>query len=180
MAFDIEKIVKEKRHQIDVETPPDSLWDGIENKIEIPQKPEKKDYSWVWKVAASLFLVTSIVLLALLVSKPGDQEPQLASLSDISSEYKSIETEYISVIQMIESELKVDEEHRKEFPWLFEELEYLEVVNTQYREDLSKVSENEQVIKPLIDYYEKKIKILKRIQLEINRKNNEKDDQINI
>ncbi len=175
MAFDIEKLIRQKRKELDVESPPEQLWENIESNVRLNHHSQ---FGLFWKIAAVLFFGTTVTLLIILNSR-GTEDNRLATLGDISEEYKALENDYQQVIQLIETELKIEEKHRKEFPWLFEELEILEKVNQQYQQDLKLHKNNDQVIRPLIDYYEKKIKILKRIQLEINRRKNEKDTEIN-
>ncbi|MEQ9231256.1 MAG: hypothetical protein RIF46_11290, partial [Cyclobacteriaceae bacterium] len=53
------------------------------------------------------------------------------------------------------------------------ELEALEEINKQYRADIGTEADEELLVNALIDYYEKKIRLLKKLELEINRQKNE-------
>ena len=105
---------------------------------------------------------------------------ELASLGDISEEYQEIEENYLVQINQLQNSLPLEElKLREDFSWIFEELENLEEVNQLYRADIGTIN-NEELIAVLIDYYEKKLRLLKKFELEIKRtqktENNETTD----
>ncbi len=179
MAMDIEKLIQEKKTSLDVENPPESIWEAIEKDGSWQKQHTTRDFQWMWKAAAVALLITRGVLLTLLVNR-GEETSVPQGLADISTYYKEIEQDYQQNLEAIEENLEIKQVHRDEFPWLFEELEILEEVNEEYKAELAIHGDKDLVVKALIDYYEKKLKILKRIELEINRKNNERNEAINI
>ncbi len=172
----IDKLIKQRSKQLDVESPPPEVWQAIQKEI---RKPQQSTFQW-WKVAAILFICFSIGLLIqnrLLQTKVDE----LASLGDLSEEYSAMEYEYLTQVSMLEETLPLDQIRAKaQYSWIFEELTTLEEINLMYRSDIGKVG-NDQLVAALIDYYEKKLKLLKTLELEIERnskqENNEKTDR---
>ncbi len=171
----IEELINERKDQLDIEQPPEDAWGGIKQKW---QQKQTKTTIW-WKVAAILMVALSIGLfinnqhLKREVSK-------LASLSDFSDKYSIIEKSYITEIKSIENNIPIMElKTQEEYQWLFEELTLLEEVNNMYRSDIGKVNE-EQLVGILIDYYEKKIKLLKKLELELERNSKQTKNEATI
>ncbi|MFK7953203.1 MAG: hypothetical protein AB8B73_10180 [Ekhidna sp.] len=162
----IDEIINNKRDQLDVEDTPKDLWENIRNDWKTEPKKRSLD---AWKIAATFLLITSFGLLFYSQSLRQEIE-QLASLGDISAEYLSVEVQYKSEIETLESSIPLAQINEKnDFSWLLDELETLEKVNKKYRSDIGTIGNEEQLVKVLLDYYEKKIKLLKKLQLEMNR-----------
>ena len=175
----IEKLIKKRKEQLDVATPPPEVWSNIRQEI---KEPGFKRFEW-WKVAAVVFICLSIGLIIQNQSLQS-QVDELASLSDLSAQHAEIENNYITEVNLLmESTSLEDLKEDDSYGWVFEELTILEEINTMYRSDIGKVKE-EQLVEVLIDYYEKKIKLLKKLELEIernsNRTKNEKTETVRI
>lgn len=168
--MNIEEHIKNRREQLDIENPPADTWNDI--KKEWKKEPS---ISW-WKVAAVLFITTSVGLLLHNISLQ-NQVDELASLGDISEEYKAIEDEYVAQINQLESDVEINQVRSNEdFSWIFEELNALDEIDKLYRKDIGKINE-EQLVGVLIDCYEKKIRLLSKLELEIKRTNKFKDNE---
>ncbi len=173
MKLDIEQQLRDKRDRLDMEEPPKALWNNIRSEWQKPQ-PQSGLVVW-WKVAAVLFLISSIALLVHNVVLQQEVD-ELASLGDISKEYRKIERSYQREINQLTSSLPLEEIiDQEEFAWMMEELEALEEINEHYRKDIGKAVDQDRLVNALMDYYEKKIRILRKLQLEINRQQNEKE-----
>ena len=168
----IDELIKNRKNQLDIETPPPEIWQSIRAEIKPAQT---SSFQW-WKVAAVIFVCISAGLLIqnrLLQS----QVDQLASLGDISIEYQRIEQTYLSQVNLLEGSIPIEEIKTDEnYDWIFDELSMLEEINTMYRSDIGMASE-EQLVAVLIDYYEKKIKLLKTLELEIKRNSKQKNNE---
>lgn len=173
MKDSFEKYIREHRQQMDLEEPPAAIWEKIKNDSGLGKS---KDHSFLWKIAAVFFLTLSSVLAVLLYQSQHVQPP--GSLGEISLKYKIIEKKYQQDINQLTSQLDLNQLDQEEYDWMMEELETLEKVNETFRKDLSRNVDQDKVVRALIDYYEKKIKLLKRIELEIKRNNNEKKSSI--
>lgn len=163
---------------MDVEQPPSDLWNKIRDEWKKEEKPASTHH-W-WKVAAIVFISTSLTLLIYSLSLQNKVE-QLASLGDISEEYMEMENQYKAEIGVLESSIKNQKVNlENDFQWIADEMKTLEEINELYRRDIGQVANQAQLTGALIDYYEKKIKLLKKLELEINRtkkfNDNEKDD----
>jgi len=168
----IEDLIKSRRSQLDLDKAPPDTWNTIKKQW---KKEGKVSFQW-WKVAAMIFVCISIGLLIhnLLLQKQVDE---LSSLSDISKEHKRLEKDYIQEVNQLEKAISLEDmKGSEEYQWVFEELEILEEVNQMYRSDIGKVNQDE-LVGVLIDYYEKKIRLLKKLELEIERTKNLKNDE---
>lgn len=162
--MNIEELIKKRKEKLDVETPPTELWDGIRKEWK-----SEKSFPW-WKAAAAIFIVTSLGLLLQNISLQNKVD-ELASLGDISEEYRSIEDSYLTQIQELETSIQINQvRSQNDFNWIFDEINALDEINDLYRKDIGKISE-EQLVGVLIDCYEKKIRLLKKLELEIKRTN---------
>ena len=173
----IEDIIKKKKSELDVEVPPTDAWDNI--KKEWKKESREGSFQW-WKVAAIVFISTSLGLLLYSLSLQ-NQVNKLASLGDLSEEYQSLENDYEKEIATLEASVNIQEVSLDEdFRWVVEEMKTLEEVNEIYRKDIGQVADQSQLVGALIDYYEKKIRLLKKLELEINRtRKNRKDEKDN-
>jgi hypothetical protein len=170
-----EKTIRSKRTQLDSYEVPDGLWSKIKKESFSTSTGEnniqKLNY---WKIAASiLLLITSGLLIKLFTI---EQSP--GSLGDLSPEYKSIELGYLAEIDQMYATLPIDQIDPADFEWLFTELATLDSVQQDYLKDLPNENNREKVIGVLIDHYEKKIKLLKKLELEINRRQHENEISI--
>ncbi|MEO1253845.1 MAG: hypothetical protein AAFY41_03025, partial [Bacteroidota bacterium] len=173
IIMNIEDLIKHRKSELDIETPPPELWNNIQKEW----KSEKRTFQW-WKMVAVISITLTIGLLInnWTLQKKVDE---LASLGDISEKYKKVEDDYISQINQIESSLPIKEiRSKKAYKWITEELNTLEQVNLIYRKDIGSISED-QLVNVLIDYYEKKIRLLKKLELEIKRANKFKEHEEN-
>lgn len=168
----IEELINSRKEHLDFEEVPSTVWDKVSKEWRKP----KNSSSYIWKIAAALLFVAVVGLLVRnhqLESKVGT----LANLGDISAEYAAIQASYESEIKSIESTIPIQVIRQQEdFQWILDELKLLDEVNDLYRADIGIVNSN-QLIPTLLDYYEKKIKLLQRLQLEIKRQNNHENNK---
>jgi hypothetical protein len=162
-----EREMHKLRSQLDLINPPKDVWTKISAHT-IGTKSLGRT-NLVWKSAAIILLGMTIGLSILLLK--GDPAPH--SLSDISQEYKQIETDYQREIHDLSARLMINEINQEEFEWIFDELAMLDKIQSQYLRDLAKGGHREKVIGVLIDQYEKKLNLLKKLELELNRQQNE-------
>ena len=172
MKDDFERYIKKNRENLDVEHPPEEVWQSVRREVGFDQRRRPGIMPHFWKIAALFLLTLSSVLAVLLFRSINDHEMQ--SLGDVSYKYRVMEKKYEKEIRQLTSSLDLDKLNDQEFAWMLEELETLDEINRKFRQDLTKNVNQDKVVRVLIDYYEKKIKLLKRIELEINRNDNEK------
>ncbi|WP_425391303.1 hypothetical protein [Ekhidna sp.] len=164
--MNIEELLRNRKDQLDQDSPPPELWDNIKT----DWKSEAKHPIHFWKIAAVIFITCTIGLLFHNITLQ-NRVDQLATLGDISEEYRIIENNYLAQINEIESQIPINEvKGKSDFEWIFQELHTLEEVNKLYRRDIGSIHED-QLVNILIDHYEKKIRLLKKLELEIERTN---------
>ncbi|KJF43118.1 hypothetical protein [Draconibacterium sediminis] len=170
MKQELEKYLKEQRLKLDVEeSEPDIVWEGIRNQLH--QNKKQNLPQWFWKVAAIFLFVVSATYFV--VNETSDKQMVIVQLSDISEELGNKEASLQKVVnakwEMVEQELP---ENNSEIQFLLNELKSLDQIYATYQKDLNNTIDNEPVIHVLLDYYEKKIKVLNRILLEIEKQEN--------
>ena len=161
--------LNQKRDAFDHLNPPTQLWDAIAEQSF--GKKKHRSSTIYWQIAASVLLLTTIGLGIMLYQQP--VAPQ--SLGDLSPVYEQMEKDYQTEIQKIYTQLPLDSISHSDYKCLLDELAYLDTVRADYLKDLPKVQNREKVIRALVDYYEKKLKILHKLELEINRQQHEKE-----
>ncbi len=169
MKMKIEKYLKQNRLKLDYETPNDDfIWKGIKKEIR-PQKSILPD--WTWK-AVAIFLL-GVLLTYVVVKENQDDKVMIVTLADISKDLGEKEAELKRVVNKKWEEIQpLTTEEKSEFGFLIDELHELDKVYKTYEEDLNKTGGNEQIINALLDYYEKKIRLLNRLSMEIEKQKN--------
>ena len=165
MKQDLEKILREKRLKLDAEEPEaDLIWEGIRS--EMQKKKGLPD--WFWKVAAIFIFAVSVSYFVL--NETSRNKVIVLSLSDISGELGMQEQQLKQQVSLKWEQVQPQlPEENKEVTFLLDELKQLDAIYATYQKDLNRTLDNEPVVRAMLDYYEKKIKILNRILLEIEK-----------
>ena len=165
MKKDLEKILQEKRLKLDVEEPEaDLIWEGIRNGLH----KKKTLPEWFWKVAAIFILALSLTYFA--VNEIAKKQIVIISLSDISKDLGKQEQLLKQTVNLkweeVEEKLPAN---NAEINFLIDEFKELDTIYASYQQDLNQTLDNEPVIRAMLDNYEKKIKILNRLLMEIEK-----------
>lgn len=170
---ELERFVAGHREELDLDIPPQAVWEGVRKSL----PKAKRSMQGFWRAAAVMLLLLSTGLGWMLYSQSGGS-PAMDSLGDISAEYRHMEEGYKQSILQLQTSMGWEEIDREEYAWLFEELDYLDSLNQNIKGDLNKSVDRDKLVRMLIDYYEKKLKLLKKLELELNRTNHEKRTQV--
>ncbi len=179
MKDDFKEYTEKYRDQFDVESPDELIWQNISAEF---KNSHKHTYSRAnfWKVAASILLMTTIGL-AFLIWKNSRENNNLSQskITQIAPEFVVIEKEYQRSIDELSSEIDLAAiSSDNELSWLKNELDAMDSVNAELLKEHLTERNKERLIQIMIDNYEKKLKLLKRIEHEIKRIKNEKDNEI--
>ncbi|NQU85955.1 MAG: hypothetical protein HQ541_09360 [Mariniphaga sp.] len=172
MKINLEKYLKEKRLLLDVEQPDEnSVWEGIKAGM---VEERKIIPNWFWKVAAVFLL--GVLTTYIVMNETGIGSQKVITLSDVSEELGKQEAEFKMVAEKKWEEVKpLISKNKGDFQFLLNELDELETIQKIYQQDLNEIGANEYIIRALLDYYEKKIKILDRLLLETQKQNNHEE-----
>ncbi len=163
--MNLENYIKNNREQLDTEKPnTEAIWKNIEKSVNI----KKRNY-WLMsvKVAASIILLVGFsVLLHQLASIHNNQQLILAKIDDTLAKQ---EADYQKQIKKYYKILQTTNYNKSDLITTLDEVKYIDDLIQKYSEDLQKYGANEELIKSLMDLYQKKIMILNRILNEIER-----------
>ncbi len=166
MKLEIEKYLRKNRLRLDAENHnEDKIWKEIEGKL----KPERKNgENWFWKIAAVFLL--GVLSTYIVVKESSDKQVVIITLADISEDLGKKEADLKLVVDKKWSEIgPLSQSDKLQFQFLLDELQELDGIYELYENDLQEHGVNEQTIQVLLDYYEKKIRILNRLSLEIEK-----------
>jgi hypothetical protein len=163
--------MKENRASFDQEEAPEGLWTEIQKAVPAPQK---RSSTWLWWSAAAI-----LILGATWWFKPQQASlPPVVEESSLPANFLAQEEEYQQDLKLMESHINLQSlAEDPEYAWVFEELAELESINKQYRSDLGALAPQEELLTVLIDYYEKRLRLLQRLQMEIERKQNHLENE---
>jgi len=167
MKQDLEKYLKEQRLRLDVEEPEhDIVWEGIRSGLQ--QNKKQGLPQWFWKVAAIFIFV--VLATYFMVNETSEKRVVVVTLSDISQELGNQEAQLKQVVKTKWEEVQKElPEKNADLQFLLDELNDLDEIYATYQKDLNNTIDNEPVIYAMLDYYEKRIRVLNRILMEIDK-----------
>jgi len=179
MKDDFKEYTNKYRDQFDVESPDELIWQNISVEFKNSQKQKYSRINF-WKVAASILLMTTIGL-TFLIWKNSRENNDLSQskITQLAPEFVVIEKKYQRSIDELSSEINLESistDHK--LGWLRNELDTMDSVNAELLKEHLTERNKERLIQIMIDHYEKKLKLLKRIEHEIKRIKNEKGNEI--
>ena len=168
MKSKFEEYLENNRQNLDVEDPDDQLiWDGINNDLRSKPKARLRNF---WKAAAILLLLISSTYFVYNEFFKPEQKIHSVSLSDIEPEFATMEVNYLLMIDdKLQKLNRTNHSEVENFRMYFEELENLEDMYREYQADFQQLGKNERLIMAMMDYYEKKMRILDRMLMEIQK-----------
>jgi hypothetical protein len=168
MKDKFEKYLESQRQQLDVEHPDDVLiWDGVRKEL---GKPKRRFSNLFWKAAAILIFLASSTYVFYNEVYRADANIYKITLSEIDPAYSQQVINYCSLID--EKWAQVNELTPDEMAALnifIEELEDLDKMHREYQKDYHSYGYNQGLIKAMLDYYEKRIRILDRMLMETQK-----------
>ena len=169
MNSKFEAYLKSQRQEMDIEDPDDQLiWDGISKSMEKPRLSWKKHF---WKAAAILiFLASSTYVLVNEFYRDRPQNIYNITLSEIEPGYAREVAAYRTDFQQkLEKVRQLDPSDMDKFKFFFDELNNLDTMYRGYQEDFHNYGYDERLVKAMLDYYEKRVRILDRMLMEIQK-----------
>lgn len=170
MGDKLEKFISQNNEAFDADEPSGGLWDRIEQEL-----PQEKGNSWwsYWKVAAMLFLVSTIVLTVDRINQPGEEFEVATTLSEEFSEAEQFYSRLIAERKVQIEAYDIQGDLHREFVDDINELDdlYLELKATfEYK------SSDQKLYDAMISNLQLRMRILDR-QIEILERLNDYHDE---
>ena len=172
----LEKRINEHRDELDQIERVDEglLWQNIQTDLgEVtPVKSIRSNrFLQIYAVAATIAL---LLMSGWFLFKNQNAEPAIAN-DKLETPQKFLqdfleEENYQQLVADKKQELDFDKINKSAFKDIFHELDLLENVHDEFKEDLPILSDEEKAIQVLQKYYERKIRILDRLSKEIEKK----------
>ncbi len=175
-----EGFFKKHRAALDTEEPDKTyLWEGIQAVL------VKKKYNQklkLWRVAAVLLAVCTLGQTAyfIVAGSPGVEESYpieeiVTDGEERKGGFYTLEEAYQNEVEALKSEVREKAINPAEYAVLFDELEYLEEVKRDFRDEIPLANDKERIAEMLADTYEKKILLLERLLQQIERDEQQKN-----
>ncbi len=171
----LEKRINEHRDEFDEIERVDEglLWQNIQADLG-DTTPVKRLHSsrflQIYAVAATIAL---LMMASWFFYNNQNAEPAMATTEEeIPQKFLDFpeEENYQQLVADKKEEIDFDEINKSKFKDIFHELDLLENVHDEFKEDLPILSDEEKAIQVLQKYYERKIRILERLSKEIEKK----------
>jgi hypothetical protein len=171
MGDQFEKFIIENREEFNAAEPSDTVWVGVERKL----NKKQSFLSIAWKVAAMLFMVSTIYLMI-------DRNNQNTSGPVLSEEFEQAEDYYVKLINIKRQEIKeqLTLEDQEQF---LSDIDQLDTMYLELKQTYQTNASNDRVVDAMISNLQLRLNILNK-QLEIleniKDQNNENDQSIEI
>ncbi len=175
----LEDFINQHREEFDSAVPSLKSWAEIDKQLQPKTTAKRFSIKRLSRIAAAAVLLLLIgIAIGLYSSKP--KVNQLASLSDISTEYAEMETYYKRQVNQKKAQLA----SYKKDNIVNQDLEQLDEIMLELQEDFKNAPKGseEMIINAMIKNYKTKLMILEHVleDIETKESKNKKDETINI
>ena len=151
-----------------------AIWPGVERALQ--NKKDTRSFI-IWRAAAVLLALVAVAQLTYIITSRSKASPvQLALVSEASGAFQSLEAAYRQELLQLEERLTKKEIDRAEYATFFDEIEYIQNLEREFKEEIPITSDREKIAGILIDTYEKKIQLLERLLQQVERDEKIKND----
>ena len=164
MGDQFEKFIMENREGFEDASPSDELWNKIDNDL----NKKKNNFQVLWKVAAVLFLVSTIYLIA-------DRGDTSIEQPIMSQEFVQAEDYYVSLINERKRQIKEQLTPEQEQKFL-QDIDQLDSMYADLKSTYLTNASNERVVDAMINNLQLRVDILNK-QLEILEKVKEEENE---
>ncbi|WP_422359891.1 hypothetical protein [Reichenbachiella sp.] len=178
----LEDFIKSHRADFDDLEPREHTWAKIQN--ELQSNDQKKDYTWLWKAAAVVFLCISVGL-AVERTMSTDFEAVAEvnqSQKSRSAELREVEGYYTQLISQKRSEIKsvIDKKGLTDVE-LLKDMEQLDSMYAKLKKDLKRNQNDERLINAMIQNLQLRVEILnKQLRILERISKQEQDEKISV
>lgn len=167
MGDRIERFIQDNREGFDAAEPGDGIWGRIDGEL---NSRERKSWSLYWKVAAMIFLVSTVVLLIDKYAPIGDQDAsELSEFVEAERFYTSLIAERKTLIESYQNQGSL---HRD----FLDDMNELDDLYLELRTSFERTHGDQKLIDAMISNLFLRMRILDR-QIEILERINELEDE---
>lgn len=174
MKDSFDKYFENHRENLDTQEPKhDVLWNGIESSLN--NKKTKRSLI-LWRVAAILLAFVAVGQLTYILIQPKPDSVEVYAVEEENEgPFEKLEASYQFELSTLQKKVEAKKIDRTQYAVLLDELEYVDQIENEFKQDLPLTNDREKLAAILIDTYEKKIMLLERLLLQIDR--DEKQEQ---
>lgn len=173
MKDQFDEYFKSNREELDhIEPPRDMIWNGIESGIQAQKNGFKLK---IWRIAAIAMAFLAIGQFAYIMSQNSLKTDHSMIASGQRGAFESLEASYESEVSSLQRRVAEKQIDRSQYAVLFEELDYIDQIETEFKGDVPLTNNREKLAAILIDTYEKKIMLLERLLQQIDRDEKQKE-----
>lgn len=159
MGDKLEQFIQNNQHRLDTEEPGERIWEKIDGDLRV--KPEsKRSWQVYWKVAAMVFLVSTVVLL---IDK---FNPEKVSETAELSEFIQAENFYTSLIAERKVQIETYDSHGSLYREFLDDMNELDDLYLELRASFEHTHGDQKLMDAMISNLRLRMKILDR-QIEI-------------
>lgn len=178
----LEQHIRQNREELDhIEMPEtDLIWQGIQQDLQEEEQKEEVQHQlrvshrkmwWTVGLAASIAFLIGVGLTLWQTASPSNEIYFTSTpLAAVSEDLAELEQEFQQTIQAKQTALNLEKINKNNYKDIFLELKLLEEIHQEYVQDIPAFREKDQLVKTFIKYYERKIRILERLNREIEKK----------
>ena len=159
----LEEIIKSDKEIWNSDEPAEGHFERFSVKLELRTKtgpPQRRISTYLLRAAGVALLVTLSSLWAW--DNIVKQDSKMMTLSEVSPQYKEVETYYIHQVNLMEDEIRgsilSDDPEQKEI--LMKELQNMDTVYVALQKELRINPNDEMVINAMIEHYQKKLDVM--------------------
>ena len=174
MKDSFDKYFEEHHQEMGVEEPKrEALWNGIESSLN-NRKIKKRLVLWKVAAVALAFIALGQLTYIMLITKGSNTEVYVDH-DESHGAFEKLEASYQYELRTLEKKVEAKKIDRSQYAVLLDELEYVDQIEIEFKQDIPLTNDREKLAAILIDTYEKKIMLLERLLLQIDRE--EKKEQ---
>ena len=176
---ELERYILQNRDQLEnIEAPsgPEAVWTKVAARVNPGQRPftarrvERRRWFQL-AAAASIGLLIGLGMWQVLPQNWTQETRAEPSIANFFPDLADREAEYRKLIARKEVEIGIDQLDPREYSDIFMELELLDTFREEYLRDMAKVPSDDDLVETLLRFYERKVRILERLNNEIEKKN---------
>lgn len=169
MKNNLEDYFEQHREALDADTPNgEMIWEGVQTQLMRGRYQRKLR---LWQLAAAIALLLSAGYIGWdlrneKLEKHASYNPDQASMA---GPFASVENSYRAHLDELQRQVDARNIDREHYAIYFEELQSIEETEEDFKNDIPLVNNKQRLAMILVDTYEKKIRLLEKMLIEIER-----------